>query len=85
MARGVKNPTNIHEDADFTPGLAQWVNDLALLLIAHIVRWWFCDIGLNCSSDSTRSLGTSICHSCSPKNKNKNKMDELCHMGIKSQ
>ena len=30
-AQRVKNQTSIHEDTGLTPGLAQWVKDLALL------------------------------------------------------
>ena len=29
-AQGVKNPTNIHEEASLIPGLTQWVKDPAL-------------------------------------------------------
>ena len=29
MAQQVKNPASIHEDVGSSPGLAQWVKDLA--------------------------------------------------------
>ena len=31
MAQWLKNPTSFHEDVGLSPGLAQWVKDLALL------------------------------------------------------
>ena len=34
MGQWVKNPTSIHEDVGLTPGLVQWVKDLALLQAA---------------------------------------------------
>lgn len=30
-AQWIKNPTRIHENGDSTPGLAEWVEDPALL------------------------------------------------------
>ena len=60
---GVKNPSSIHEDVALIPGI-QWIKDLAL---PHAV----CSIRCSCSSDSTPSLGTSICCRCSPKKKKK--------------
>jgi len=31
MAQWLTNPTRNHQDEDSTPGLAQWIKDLALL------------------------------------------------------
>ena len=35
-AQLVMNPTSIHEVVDLIPGLAQWVKDLALLLLCRL-------------------------------------------------
>ena len=71
MLQQVKNPTRIHEDSGSSPGLAQWLKD-PLWLQATL---WVTDKavavvqGSSCSSNSTPSLGTSICHRCIPKKK----------------
>ena len=65
MAQRVTNSTGIPEDVGLIPGLAQWVKDLGVagaVAQAH-----------SSSSDSTPSLGTSICCRCSPKKTKRNK------------
>ena len=60
MVQGVKNLTNIHEDMDLIPGLAQW------LRIQHRLQTWLgsgkaLSVAVpqagSYSSDLTRSLG----------------------------
>ena len=78
MAQQVKNPTTIHEDVGLTPGLAQWLGIQHCHKLRHRSQMWL-GSGLvmavaqagSCSSDSTPNLGTSVCHRCSPKKKNK--------------
>ena len=81
----VMNPTSVYKEVDSTPGLAQWVKDLALLVS--------CGVGHRCGSDpmllwlwcrwvataliSTHSLRTSICPGNSPKKTKKKKSFEL--------
>ena len=58
------------------PGLAQWVKDPAW---CRLQMWLRSGIAVavayagSCSSDSTPSLGTSVCPECNPKKKKKKK------------
>ena len=74
------NPTRNHDVAGSIPDLAQWVKHLALpravVQVEDTARIWHsvavAQAGGN-SSDQTPSLGTSICHDCSPKKIKKKK------------
>ena len=71
------NLTNIHEVADFIPGLAQWVGDPLLhelwcrsqMLLRSCVVVAVAQSSSG-SSSSTPSLGISICYGCCPEKKN---------------
>ena len=76
VAQQLTNPTSVHEDAGLIPGLAQSVRDLALAVSCGVCRsqvWVGSRVAVtvakagSCSSDSTPSLGTSICHGCGSK------------------
>ena len=71
----VTNPTSIYEDVGSIPGLTQWVKDqdcyelwsrlqtrLRSCVAVAVAQ------ASGCSANLTLSLGTSICHRCSPKN-----------------
>ena len=65
----LKTEHSIHEDKGLIPGLTQWFKDPVLHKLWHRSQMWLRSgivvaVVLACSysSDSTPSLGTSICH-----------------------
>ena len=85
VAQWVKNPTSNHEDASSIPCLlAQYIKDPELPQAAtstdtaQIPSCHDCGVGqqLQLQFDLTSSLGTSICHRCSPLKKKKKKKKE---------
>ena len=64
-AQRLMNPTSIREDTGSIPGLAQWAQDPGIAVS--------CGVGRRCSN-STPSLGTSMCPRCGPKKDQKKKV-----------
>ena len=78
VAQWLRTQHSVHEDAGLIPGLAQRVKEPILSQTKAYVEgaaqiWHCCGCGIvpSCSSNSTPSLGTSICHRCGLKMKKK--------------
>ena len=71
-AQWIKNLTSTHEDVGLIPSLAPWVKDSACCKLwcrVHVQLGSGVAVAQasSCISDSTPSLGTSICHRFGPK------------------
>ena len=82
MAQWVKNPTGIHEDAGLTLASLSELKDLVLPQAGHRLQMWLeSDKAVavvwasSYGSNSTPSLGTSICHGVALKSKKKKKSE----------
>ena len=82
VAQQVKGPKLVvSEDSSLLPALVQWVKEPALLQATLQVMdaAWIqccsgCGMSLSYSSNLTPSQGTSVCHRCSHKKREKKKM-----------
>ena len=78
------NLTSIHEDAHSIPGCSVgWGSGIAVSCGAghshgwdSTLLWLWCRQAASCSSYSTASLETSICHGCNPKKQKKKKKNK---------